>query len=510
MADKEYKSFYNDDLGQEPVIDDFTVPPDTEMTPDLLSELISQHERNKVPRYLRLQAAYETKYQIFDKNKYKKPDYKPDNRLAADFAKYIQDTFEGYYIGVPPDIKMAEESQQEWLDNYLKENNQEDVDADLSDYCSEYGQAVELLYQDPNGNARSVALTPRGAFIVYDDSVDKNKLFGVRYFYDNEGELHGTWSDDTTVHTFSAQSQYQDEFVETHVFGEVPMIQYRQNKEQRGIFEGVLNLIEAYNKALSEKANDIDYFADAYLVIAGTELDEDKMKEDLRSYRLINLWTDAEGVNVDAHFLAKPEADGTQENFINRLEDLIYKLAMVPDISDTAFGTASGIALRMRLLPMSNLARKKDRKFVAAMRERFRLLANYPNQPFTDWQDVEITMKRNMPEDIESEASAAAALAGIVSQETQLSVLSFIEDPNAEIERMKQEKEEAAAALMEQTGGNRAPKKEATMYQITSVLGQHKRGVLTYSNALEMLLYMGLDEEKARQLLDSKDEETTK
>lgn len=444
---KEYRSFYMDDLQTEPVIDDFTIPADTEMTPTLLSDLISQHERDKVPRYLRLQAAYETKYLIFDPNRYAKPDYKPNNRLGADFAKYIQDTFEGYYIGNPPDVKMAEEQQNRWLRDYLRMNNQEDVDADLSDYCSEYGCAIELLYQDINGDPKSVALTPMSAFIVYDDSVDKNKLFGVRYFYDNNGELQGTWSDADNVHTFSASNGYEDIEVVSHAFGDVPMIQYRQNKEQRGIFEGVLNLIEAYNKALSEKANDIDYFADAYLVIEGDELDEEEIYGHLRDYRLINIYNTNDGGTAHAYFLAKPEADATQENFINRLEDLIYKLAMVPDISDQSFGTASGIALKMRLQPMSNLARKKDRKFVASMRERFKLLANYPNLPFRDWMDVEITMKRNNPEDVANEAAAAASLSGIVSKETQLSVLSFVDDPRAEIERIDQEEQERSQNL---------------------------------------------------------------
>ena len=34
-----------------------------------------------------------------------------------------------------------------------------------------------------------------------------------------------------------------------------------------GIFEPVLTMINAYNKAISEKANDVDYFADAYLKV---------------------------------------------------------------------------------------------------------------------------------------------------------------------------------------------------------------------------------------------------
>lgn len=48
-----------------------------------------------------------------------------------------------------------------------------------------------------------------------------------------------------------------------------------ENEEELGIFEPVLTMIDAYNKAIGEKANDVDYFADAYMKILGVELDEE-------------------------------------------------------------------------------------------------------------------------------------------------------------------------------------------------------------------------------------------
>lgn len=509
MTQKEYRSFYYDDLKNEPISDDFVVPVGTEMTPELMRNLIEEHEDTRVPRYERLKAAYETKYPIFDTQKYQKAEWKPDNRLAGDFAKYIQDTFEGFYIGIPPDVKIADEEQNKWLQKYLKTNMQEDVDADLSDYCSEFGKAIELLYQNEDGQPRSVALTPLSAFVVYDDSVLKRKLYGVRYAYDEDGSLVGTYSDYDAVYHFNEDSgTLAFDEGEPHYFGDVPMVEYSQNKDQRGIFEGVLNLIDAYNKALSEKANDVDYFGDAYMVVKGHELEDDTYKKNLREFRLINLWNNGESDSeLDVFFLHKPDGDTTQENFINRLEEDIYKLSMVPNISDQAFGTASGIALKMRLLPMSNLARKKDRKFTKAMTERFKLLANYPNQPFRDWEEVEISMNRNMPEDIASEVSAAANASGIVSKETQLEMLSFVDDAQAEIARIEAEQEQRADTLASRMGGGSVkPQREATMYQITSVLGQKKRGTLTYNNALRMLERLGLDTNEAKELLDDKDE----
>ena len=459
MTTNEYRSFYYDELQKEPVTDDFTLPAGTEMTPVLLRELIDEHEESRVPRYMRLKAAYEGKYLIFGRGP--KPDYKPDNRLAADMAKYLCDTFNGFFIGKPVTVRHESKDVASWLEKHENKVGQDDINAELAEECSKYGRCYEYLYQGEDGDPYSVCLTPISTFMVYDDTVAHRPMYGVRYSYNEDGELKGSWCDGQNTVPFEDEGGsivFGDE--DPHSFGGVPMVEYVENKEKRGVYEGVLNLIEAYSKALSEKANDVDYFADAYLVIEGAELREG-YKKDLREYRLINLWNNNQS-QIKAYFLAKPDADSTQENLINRLETLIYKLSMVPDISDESFGTASGIALKMRLLPMSNLAKKKERKFIASMRRRYRLLENYPTTPLSDgdWASLELVMHRNMPDDLASEAGLAGSLSGIVSEETQLSVLSCVDDPRKEIERKEAEKDMKAAGMSDGWPTNRTAQME--------------------------------------------------
>lgn len=513
MTTHDFHSYYYDATKREPVTSDFMLPAGTEMTADILRKLITEHEQNHLERYQFLDAAYNTHYEIFGRDP--KPDYRPDNRLAADFAYDITQTFEGYFIGVPLDVKITDEAKQDCLNEYIARNFQEDVDAELSKMASKFGHGYEMFYQDDEGNARSVAISPLTSFMVYDNSVLKHPMFFVRYVYDDDGKLRGSFSDTEKVYHFQDGDDglvIDESNAEPHSFGAVPAIDFMQNSEKRGLYEGVLNLIEAYNQVLSEKANDVEYFADAYMVVTGVELPDD-FKEDLREYKLINLHGQGEGVQIDVQFLAKPNGDAEQENLINRLEMLIFKMCMVPDITDESFSTASGTALKMRMMPMNNLARNKERKFVMGVKERLKLLANYPAMTqFTgdDWQQVEITMHRNMPEDLAAEATVAGALAGIVSEETQLGILSCVDDPQKERERKEAEQNAKALALTDGMPTNRTAttQRKASMYEITSVLNQRRRGQLTYNNALRMLTdELGLEEERARTLLDDKDSE---
>ena len=508
----EFHSYYYDQMQREPVTEDFLIPAETVMDATLLRELIDEHREQHLPRYEYLDAVYDAHYAIFGELKHPKPEHKPDNRLAADFVYTIIQTFEGYFIGIPVDVKAEDEQDGEYLNKYFKRNHQEDVDAELSKMASKFGHAYEMFYQDNEGEPRSAAVSPMTAFMVYDDSVLKRPKYFVRYLYDDDGIMKGSYSDDSNVYSFSEKEGTLtiDEPTDDseHSFGMVPAIDFIQNSEKRGLCEGVLSLIEAYNQALSEKANDVEYFSDAILVIQGTELPDD-FKKDLNELRLINLYGD-ESSSMNAFYLAKPDSDGMQENFLNRLEMLIFKTAMVPDITNEQFSTASGIALKMRLMPMSNLARNKERKFKMGIERRLELLANYPSEPFSgdDWMHVEITMHRNMPEDIASEASVAGSLSGIVSEETQLGILSCVDDPKAEIERKQKEQQAKVENYSDGMPTERTKtSREPSMYEITSILDKRRRKAITYNNAVAMLVRIGLDEETARKYLDDTDVE---
>lgn len=58
-----------------------------------------------------------------------------------------------------------------------------------------------------------------------------------------------------------------------------------------------------------------------------------------------------------------------------------------------------------------------------------------------DYLKVWFSFKRNLPSNILEEAEIAAELKGQVSEETRLSMLSFVDDVQYEIERMKAEQD---------------------------------------------------------------------
>ncbi len=418
--------------------------PELELTGELLREYIEKYQ-TRIPRYTKLMDMYKGEHEI--KQLEDKEMGKPDNRLVVNFAKYIVDTLNGYFIGNPVKTIHPDGDVSDDMKMIAKRNSQNDNNAELSKMCSIYGHAYEFMYQDEDANTRVTYLQPQDAFVIYDDSITQNPLYGVRVLTDDEGKINGTIysiHNETKFHTNDDGELVIDATGEDNYFGDVPLIEYIENEERQSAFENVETLINAYNKALSEKANDVDYFADAYLAILGVELDEDTIKE-IRDHRIINL-KDGDVNKLVVEFLDKPNADTTQENLIERLEKLIFQISMVANISDENFGTSAGIALKYKLLAMENVTLMKERKFTKGMMQRFKMMFTIPTNFGVDVEEylhIDYMFSRNVPNDLLDEATAVEKLAGTTSHRTQLSILSVVDNVQDELDQIEKEETEA-------------------------------------------------------------------
>lgn len=229
----------------------------------------------------------------------------------------------------------------------------------------------------------------------------------------------------------------------------MPAVEFYGNEERQGVFDNVKTLIDELDRVLSQKANQVEYFDNAYLKVLGVDLDQDgdgKPDADLIGNQMIYS-PDADATNATVDFISKPDGDNMQEHIIDRLVSMIYQISMVANLNDEAFaGNSSGVALQYKLLPMRNMASNKERKFRQALRQLYRIIFSVgtvlPEAHSEDWRELDFTFKQNLPDDISNDADIAQKLQGMVSQETLLSILPFVDDPKEELKRINKEKRE--------------------------------------------------------------------
>lgn len=417
---------------------------DTEITGEILKDFIEQHEMQKL-RYLELYNQYLSRPPILDEPP-KEEAWKPDNRLVGNFGKYLVDTFNGFFNGIPMKPSHDDKNVDEIIQDFWNANNMDNTMNELAKSTSIYGRAYLFLFQNEESKTEVAYNDPLDMFVIYSDEIRPRSLYGVRYTVDEDG-YKGQLFTDTEAYDFTLDGDSLS-LTESHslFYGRVPMIEFVENEERQSLIEPVESLINGFNNVLSEKNNDVSYFSDAYLSILGALLDDDSIRN-LKDNRIINLAGDnAEKVTVE--FLEKPDADQTQENFLDRTERLIYQLSQVANIDDTTFGTAgnsSGVALEFKLQPMKNLASNKERKFQQGLQTLFgmvfNVVTNVPGNLSDEYRNIQYNWSRNLPANLEAEMNVIRGMDGIISHRKQLEMFSAVDNAQDEQEQIEKENE---------------------------------------------------------------------
>jgi len=419
---------------------------ETKSITDILRHAVRKHPRG---RLMELQDYYEGTHRILTRTM--NDPVKPNNKLVNNLAAYITDTVTGYFMGKPivysPDGDENEEYV-ETLKDIFDRNNEQDNNSELAKEQSIKGVAYELLYIDEEAQVRMIDLPAENVIYIETNEVDPAPAMAVRMYevedpgVDIKMHYYEVYTTDEII-TYKSDKDNTVSFSEIdrreHYFGEVPIIQYTNNQEMIGDFEGAKSLIDAYNRAQSDTANDFEYFTDSYLLMIGAKIPEEDIAL-MRENRVISL-PDKE---ASATFLTKEINDTALENYKDRLRKDIHTLSKVPDLSDESFGgNLTGVAISYKIWGMDQIVAVKERKFKKALQRRIKLITNILNMAGNqwDWRTVDITFTRNMPQNLMEISQMTATLKGIVSDETLLAQLPFIEDVHAELDRLEEQSE---------------------------------------------------------------------
>ena len=424
----------------------FKIDKDTVITKELVQDLIKEHSKER-SRILKMKNYYNGINEAIKNRQYTDTN-KPSNRLYSGYPSYITDNFVGYILGQPVTYKSDNEALLETLNLSFLYNDEIDNNTTLAQEQSICGYAYELLYIDEDGNARFKSVDTEDMIVVYENTLEEKEFFAIRCVLDedNKGTVYVYTKDNIEAYAIEnnelgsiIEEECQDNF-----FIDVPICTYENNRQRIGDFEKVLSLIDAYDFANSDTANDFEYFTNALLVISGVtmdEKDEEGRPLNFKDNRVLN-FVDNEG---KAEYLIKNINDTALENYKNRINLDIHKFSNVIDISDKNFGNnLSGIAMKYKLLGMENIASIKESKFRKGLMKRKELLTHFLNLSInSDYTYTEITpvFTRNIPSNDVETVEMIKQLYGMISDKTLLSQLPFIEDVQAELDAIQKQKE---------------------------------------------------------------------
>lgn len=389
-----------------------------------------------------------------------------NNRVNNDFFSEIVDIKTGFFAGKPANYTYGDDwqAQEETggeeavdkaskaLSDFVKRNNMYDVDMETTKFAAICGYAGRLFYIDLKGNERVMAVPPYETIILSNTEMTE-PAYGVRYY--EYLDLNDTLSykvefyDDCDIYCYEGQLDALT-FVESgpHLFDGCPLQGIPNNRELMGDAEKVLALIDDYDGNYSDNSNDIEGFANAYMVFKNCRVNHETMKT-ANATGVIGIDPDDLESPYDVEYLTK-NIDGTFVNsHLDRAEDNIYRLSKTPNLNDPEFNAVSGIALRIKMTGLETKTGTFEAKQVSAATYMFELLASsFVRKGITfDPLQCSVAFNRNFPVDYLGEAQAAQALiAAGLPKKVVYKTLSFVDDVD-EVMRLIEEEQDSIPEL---------------------------------------------------------------
>jgi SPP1 family phage portal protein len=410
---------------------------------------------------------------------------KINNKLANDFVGEIVDMKVGFFCGVPISYTLDKTSYEveqketipskvkslfqkdgeakktvlsnkyqqnlDIINNFNKRNSISDLDLETAKRETACGYTGRLLYIDliDGKPAERIKLIDPWECIFVGESIEEPE-YAIRYFdvisYNASGEE--IKKSKAEVYSSSKIEYYEQnenkEYVFkgdiSHVWGASPLFGFANNDERLGDCNKVLTLIDAYDRALSDINSELEQFRLAYLKVIGASIDDKEIKKAQKTGAF-----SLPGDGADIDFITKHLDDLINEHHLDRLEKNIYRFSATPNMNDISFGgNLTGVAMKYKFRPFEDKSQRSELKFKKSLRSQYEKLSKvWADRGIQiDPMDMDFIFTRNYPQNIPEEIQMLRDSKGIVSEETRFGLVSFIEDPEKEMEKLKDEEQE--------------------------------------------------------------------
>lgn len=433
---------------------------------DDISDFITHHIEAQRPRLQMLDDYYQgLNYNVMRSDNRRREKHLADNRVAHDFASYIADFINGYCFGHAIQVQSEKEMTQNAINSLHDINDIDSHNRSIGLDLSIFGRAYEYIIRNQDDEVRIYKTNAKDTFVIYDTTVQQNSIAAVRYWKVSEDKdtdmYHIDFITDQATYFFVASKSTNLKISERkppelHSFGKVTVTEFSNNEKRRGDFEKVIPLIDLYDNAQSDTANYMSDLNDAMLLIKGNiDLGDENVVRLQKEANVFHLdppqYEDAdqkvnEG-NVDAEYIYKQYDVNGVESYKDRISRNIHMFTNTPDMTDENFsGNQSGEAMKYKLFGLEQRTAIKEGLFRKGLRRRYKLIGEIMsvNRELDkdNIKDLVFTFTRNLPKSLTEEMQMYVNAGGEISQKTLMSLVSFIDNPQQEAERIKQEQEE--------------------------------------------------------------------
>lgn len=280
-----------------------------------------------------------------------------NHKINENRAWEIVNFYNGYLFGEPVQYVRRENS---------KKNDADDVIAadinSLNGYSFAAGKAAcdkklgEWMFKAGHGyrltlpNAKwekegdespftMTSLNPAQTFIIYSSDVDGHPLAGVHVVMRENNKVVFSVYTDESYFEFKESGKVS---VKGHTVGMIPIVEYPLESSRLGVFEVVVDLLNALNELQSNRMDDIVQFVNSFLALLGSEMSEETHQK-MEAWKMLCL---PEG--SDVKYVSANLSQADVQTLKNDILDAIVTITGIPTRGNGASESSNGVAVQLR------------------------------------------------------------------------------------------------------------------------------------------------------------------
>lgn len=404
-----------------------------------------------------------------EQEKKEKPLRNADNRIPFNFHGLLVNQKASYMFAAPPIFDLGNKDANKKLTQFLGDKYTK-VCKDLCIEASNCTVAWLHVWKDGEG-AWKYAVVPAEQIIPVWTSDLEKELSGVFRSYQSIDEETGDrytvyeyWNDkECTAYRLKAGDEldqlipYQMFLVDPelceysdcyqHGVGEVPFFPFFNNNIDTDDLKNIKPLIDTYCKVFSGFVNDLEDIQEVIFVLTnyGGE-DLGQFLRDLKDYKAIQIESDGDGDHSGVSTLTIELPVEAREKLLEITRKCIFEQGMGIDPDPQNFGNSSGVALQFLYSLLEQKAGLQETEFRLGFGRFIRCICRLQEIKIKDGTIVQTWTRTSVKNDQEL-SQIASQSKGIISDETIVSHHPWVDDPEKEMDLLKEQEESSAADI---------------------------------------------------------------
>lgn len=358
---------------------------ETEVTPGnvvaILRKALLTHWKNR-SEIEYLWQYYRGRQPVLSRKKDVRPEIK--NMIVENRANEIVSFKSGYLMGEPLQYvsrgngeNLADAINQ--LNEFVFAEEKPAKDKELADWFHICGTSFRMVLPDEKGEEDDApfeiyTLDPRNTFVVYHNGLGNKPLLGVKYVVDENGIVHYSCYSD---HEYFEIVENKVVSYDTHILGDIPIIEYPLNIARIGAFELVIPLLDAINLTDSNRLDGVEQFIQALMLFHNVDISSEDYKK-LREEGAIKFKDIDPQLKAEVSYLINNLNQGETQTLVDHLYQTVLTICGMPNRNGGSSTSDTGSAVIMRDGWSAAEARAKDSELMFKKAERvfLRLILN--------------------------------------------------------------------------------------------------------------------------------------